>query len=204
MAKLWIDYSDGRYFVRQLTDEEAAARDLADVAHVEDGMWKEYLRHCGQDGIWQALWRSISNEQWMRRRERELQPLEDAEREIARLRSDLERSERIAKHYEKEYTRASRAVRGICDAEIERDAYAYTCIFPKPGCRVEFLPPQWRERAQEILTKYRADLAAEGMTAQGCCCGHKHQRLQDATVIELRSSGFIVVHEVEYDDAGES
>ncbi|HSX22247.1 MAG TPA: hypothetical protein VLE97_05675 [Gaiellaceae bacterium] len=201
MAKIWIDWSDGRYYTRLLTDAEAANREALDldVAHVEDSVWEEYLRHCGQDGIWQALWRSISNEQWMRRREKELMPLEEAAREIARLKDDLARAERLSKHHEERWTGAMRAVRGGDHRERE-----FTCVFPRPGCDVEILPPAWRDRAREILAKYRTDLAAEGMVVQGCCCGHDHQRLHDATVVELRRAGFIVEHDVEYDDEGES
>jgi hypothetical protein len=201
MAKIDLDYSDGRYFAKQLTDEQASeheARGL-DVAHVEDAVWAEYHRHVGNDGIWQALWRTISNEQYVRRRERELMPLEEADREIARLKAELERAERLAKHYEESWTRVDGAVRGIRHRERE-----YTCVFPKPGCNVEILPPAWRDRAREILAKYRTDLAEEGMQVQGCCCGHEHQRLHDATVAELRAAGFIVVHDTEDDDEGEA
>jgi hypothetical protein len=200
MLKIWIDYSDGRFFTRQLSDEEAAQRDALDVAHVEDAVWTEYLRHCGNDAIWQALWRAISNDQSMRRRERELQPLEDAEREIARLRDERDQARRMWKHFEDEATRIRGAVRGG-DRPRERE---FTCVFPQPGCNVEMLPPTWRDRAKEILAKYRTDLAAEGMAVQGCCCGNDHDRLHDATVIELRQAGFIVEHDVEYDDDGDA
>lgn len=201
MAKIWLDHSDGRYFTRQLTDEEAAHHEAQglDVAHVEDAVWAEYLRHCGNDGIWQALWRAISNDQYMRRRERELMPLEDAEREIARLKDDLARSERMAKHYEDGWTRVTRAVRGG-----DHRAREHTCVFPQPGCNVEILPPVWRDQARAILAKYRPDLAAEGMAVQGCCCGNDHQKLHDGTVAELRKAGFLVEHDVEYDDEDES
>ena len=200
MTKLWIDHSDGRYFVQQLTDDEAAARDSDDVAHVEDAVWEEYLRHCGRDGIWQALWRSISNEQYVNRRMRELRPLEDAEWEIRKLKEDLARAERLSKHYKERCATVETAVRG--GRHRER---AFTCVFPTPGCDVEILPPAWRDRAREILAKYRADLAADGMRVQGCCCGNDHQRLHDPTVAELRKAGFLVEHdvEVEYDDEGD-
>ena len=199
MPKIDLDYSDGRYYTRQLTDEQVAEHEKRgfDVAHVEDAVWEEYLRHVGNDGIWQALWRTISNEQWMRRREKELMPLEEADREIARLKAELERAERLAKHYEESWSRVDGAVRGVRHRERE-----YTCVFPLPGCKVEILPPAWRERAQEILAKYRTDLAEEGMQVQGCCCGHEHQKLHDATVAELRAAGFIVAHDTEYDDEG--
>jgi hypothetical protein len=105
VAKLWLDWSDGRYSTRPLSDEEAASREERglDVAHVEDGVYDAYLRHCAEDGVWQALWRSISNEQCMRRREKELLPLEDAEREIARLKDELARAQRMQKFYEERY-----------------------------------------------------------------------------------------------------
>jgi len=196
MPKIWIDYSDGRFFTRQLSDEEAAQRDALDVAHVEDAVWTEYLRHSGNDAIWQALWHAISNDQSIRRRERELQPLEDAEREIAQLKDERDQARRMWKHFEDESTRLRGAVRGG-DHRRERE---FTCVFPLPGCNIEMLPPRWRDRAREILAKYRTDLATEGMTVQGCCCGNDHDRLHDATVIELRQAGFVVEHDVEYDD----
>lgn len=195
--KLLIDYSDGRYTTRPLTDEEAADREAQgfDVAYVEDKVYEAYSRHCGEDGVWQALWRSIENEKWMRRREKELLPLEEADREIARLKDELARAERMWKYHEDGWTRATRAVRGG-DHRVRE----YTCVFPQPGCDVEILPPSWRERAREILAKYRTDLAEEGMRVQGCCCGHDHQRLHDATVMQLRQKGFLVEHDSEPDD----
>jgi hypothetical protein len=197
MPKIDLDHMDGRYSTRLLTDEEAADRKARglDVAYVEDTVWQEYLRHCGQDGIWQALWRAISNEQWMRRREKELIPLEEADREIARLKEELARAERLSKFYEGTLTRVVKAVRGV-----DRRDREYTCVFPKPGCKIEILPPQWRDRAREILVKYRIDLAEEGMAVQGCCCGNEHQRLHDSTVTELRAAGFLVEHDCETDD----
>ena len=39
-------------------------------------------------------------EQWVRRREKELRPLEDAEREIRRLEVDLAQAKRMWTHYE--------------------------------------------------------------------------------------------------------
>lgn len=194
MAKLWLDHSDGRYSTRPLSDEEAARSeaDGFEVTHVEDSVYDAYRRHCEQDGVWQALWRSISNEQCIRRRERELMPLEDAAREIARLKEDLARAERVAKHFEEGWSGVVRAVRGADQRPRE-----HTCVFPQPGCDVEILPPAWRERAREILAKYRTDLADAGMRIQGCCCGRDHQRLHDATVNELRRAGFSVEHDVE-------
>ena len=198
MPKIDIDRSDGRYYVKQLTDEQANALETNgyDVAHVEDAVWEEYRRHVGSDGIWQALWRTISNDQYLRRRERELMPLEDAKWEIQRLKAELERAERMAKHYEESFTRVDGAVRGV-----RHRAREYTCVFPKPGCKVEILPPAWQDRAREILAKYRADLAEEGMLVQGCCCDYgEHQKLHDATVAELRAAGFIVAHDAEVDE----
>jgi hypothetical protein len=196
MAYVHLDYSDGRYFTRQLTAEEAAGRD--DVAYVEDAVWEEYQRHIGQDGIWQALWRSISNEQYVTRREKELMPLEDAKREIEHLKEGKARAERMWKYFEERWNRLNCVMRGGARAP------GLTCVFPQPGCNIEILPPAWKGRAQEILAKYRVDLAAEGMRAQGCCCGHDHQRLHDATVIQLQRAGFLVEHDVEYDDEGDS
>jgi hypothetical protein len=170
-----------------LTDEDASkcAALGIDVVYVEDGVYAAYLRDCGRDAIWQALWRSISNEQCMRRREKELLPLEDAEREIARLKDELARSKRMEKFYEEQYMQNL--------SERHREEYAeYTCVFPQPGCQVDVLPPKWRERAQEILEQYNAQHAAEGMKVQGCCCGHEHMKLDEATVAQLRNVGFLV------------
>lgn len=193
MAKIWLDHMDGRYSTRLLTEEEATEHGAKgfDVAYLEDAAYEAYLRHCDRDATWQALWRAISNEQYMRRRERELMPLEDAEREITRLKDELARAQRMWKHFEDECSRVRNAVRG--------HRREWTCVSPQPGCDVDLLPPAWRERAREILAGYRSDLATEGMKVQGCCCGHEHEHLHDATVTQLRAAGFIVEHDSEYD-----
>jgi hypothetical protein len=186
MTKLWLDWSDGHYSTRPLSDAEAADREARglDVTHVEDRVYDAWLRHCAEDGVWQALWCAIGNEQHLRRRERELLPLEDAEREIARLREELARARRMETFYENYY--------------VHRDECAeYTCVHPQPGCQVEVLPPKWRERAQEILEQYDGARAAEGMRHQGCCCGHEHEKLDDATADQLRRAGFLVEHDAE-------
>jgi hypothetical protein len=192
MTKLWLDWSDGHYSTRPLSDAEAAdheARGL-DVTCVEDRVYDAWLLHCAQDGVWQALWRAISNEQYMRRRERELMPLEDAAREIARLQEELARAKRMETFYEERYyVQLAREHRDKC---VE-----YTCVHPQPGCQVEALPPKWRDRAREILEQYDSARAAEGMTHQGCCCGHEHEKLDDATVDQLRRAGFLVEHDAE-------
>jgi hypothetical protein len=194
VPKLHLDWSDGRYYTRVLSDEEAAESEKhgGTVVYLEDTVYEAYKRDSERDAIWQAFWRAICNEQYMRRREAELQPLESAEREIARLKDELARAERMSKHFEEESTRLRMAVRGHA-----RESREWTCVFPQPGCDVELLPPAWRESARKILAKYSQAIAAEGMRAQGCCCGHEHQRLHDATVVQLRRAGFIVEHDSE-------
>lgn len=192
MAKIWLDYSDGSYSTRPLTDEEAAEHEAqgGDVAHVEDRVMEAYYRHVDQDTAWQALWRAISNEQYMRRREKELMPLEAAEREIRRLNDDLAQAQRMWRFFEGEYTRRGQ--------EQHREEYVeFTCIFPQPGCDVNVLPPKWRERATEILEQYNVERAAEGMKRQGCCCGHEHEKLDAATEARLRHAGFLIEHDTE-------
>lgn len=196
MPYLHLDWSDGRYWTRLLSEEEATkCEELGiTVAYLEDAAYETYLRDCERDAIWQVLWRAISNEQSTRRRQKELMPLEEAEREIARLKDELARAERMAKHFEEQCTRVRVAVRGH-----ERDGREWTCVFPRPGCDVQLLPPAWRERATEILAKYKPELAIEGMMAQGCCCGTAHERLHDATVRQLRAAGFLVDHDSDED-----
>lgn len=200
-----LDHSDGRYSTRPVDDEETKRLEAqgVDVAHVEDDVWAEYLQHCGRDGIWQALWRSISNEQYVRRLQKELLPLEDANREIARLRIELERAERMAKHFEGEWMRE----RGIGEHSYHtaeaRSYNGYTCVFPQPGCNVDLLPSEWQARAREILAKYREHLAAQGIVHQGCCCGHEHRKLDEPTTLWLRNHGFLVEHDSEPDDPQE-
>jgi len=192
LAKLWLDWSDGRYSTRLLTDEEAAKHDTIgfDVVHLEDNVYEAYLRHCDRDATWQVLWRSISNEQSMRRREKELMPLEDAEREIRRLKDELERSQRMEKFYEDAYLKNL--------GERHREEYVeYTCIYPQPGCQIDALPEEWREDAQEILEHYRADRMEDGLKYQGCCCGHQHKLLDDAAAQKLRGAGFLVENDTE-------
>jgi len=200
--KILIDYSDGRYFTRPLTDEEVADRatlDL-DVAHVEDAVWEEYLRHCDQDGIWQALWRSISNEQYVRRREKELMPLEEADREIAKLKDERDQARRMWQHFEREncQLRAEKKLLTATAAPVRHPQVdEFTCVFPQPGCDVLALPPQWQDRAKMILAEFDAEAAAEGIVHQGCCCGHEHQKLDEAAAQRLREKGFVVEHDSE-------
>ena len=192
MPKLHLDWSDGRYSTRLLTDEEAQAREdmNLDVAHVEDAIWQAYLRDCERDAIWQALWRAISNEQGTRRREKELMPLEAAEREIRRLKDDLAQAQRMWKFYEGEDARRRQ--------DHHREEHVeYTCIYPQPGCKVDVLPPEWQESAQDILDQYRPDLVEDGLKYQGCCCGHQHKLLDAAETTKLRDAGFLVENETE-------
>lgn len=190
--KITIDWSDGHYSTRSHTDAEAAELEAQgiDVAYVEDRVYAAYLDHCGQDGIWQAFFRSIQNEQYVRRRETELRPLEEADREIARLKFELERAQRLEKFYEGQYHQN-------LDAK-HRDRYVeFTCVYPQPGCRIDELPAAWQEDAAEILERYDTAHAAEGLKRQGCCCGHEHQKLDDAATTQLREAGFIVEHDAE-------
>ena len=192
MPKLHLDWSDGRYSTRLLSDEEAAKREELgiDVVYLEDGVYAAYIRDCERDSIWQAFWRAISNEQYMRRREKELMPLEDAEREIRRLKDDLAQAQRMWKFFEGEDARRRQ--------EQHRDKYVeYTCIHPQPGCKVDALPPEWQERAQEILEQYKPDRVEDGLAYQGCCCGHEHKLLDDAEAQKLRGAGFLVENDTE-------
>ena len=187
MPKLHLDWSDGRYSTRPLSDEEAAkCEELGiTVAHLEDHIYEAYLRDCERDSIWQALWRAIRNEQYMRRREKELMPLEDAEREIVRLKDELARAKRMEQFYEEQYMKNL--------DERHRELYVeYTCVYPTRGCQVDALPPEWQERGREILDQYRPDRVEDGLKYQGCCCGHKHKLLDAAEAQKLRDVGFLV------------
>lgn len=190
--RVLIDYSDGRYSTRTVDADETARLEAqgVDVAHVEDDVWAAYREHCLRDGIWQALWRSISNEQYVERRQKELLPLEEADREIARLKEDLARSQRMEKFYAQENHRHRHE-------RHRAQHHEFTCVFPLPGCNVDVLPPKWREDAQDILDGYSTSHAAEGMKIQGCCCGHDHEKLDDATAKQLRNHGFIVEQDAE-------
>lgn len=192
MPKLHLDWSDGRYSTRPLSDEEAAECEALgiDVVYLEDGIYAAYQRDCERDDIWQAFWSAISNEKYMRRRENELMPLEDAEREIARLKEELARSQRMEKFYEEHYLRNL--------GERHREEHVeYTCVYPQPGCQIDALPEEWRENAQEILDQYRPDRMEDGLKYQGCCCGHQHKLLDDAEAQKLRDGGFLVENDTE-------
>jgi hypothetical protein len=45
--------------------------------------------------------------------------------------------------------------------------------------------------------KYKSEDAAEGIVHQGCCCGHAHRKLDEATAQQLRNGGFLVEHDSE-------
>jgi hypothetical protein len=192
MPYLHLDWSDGRYSTRTLSAEEAAKCEEAggDVAHLEDHIYEAYMRDCDRDAIWQALWRAISNEQSTRRREKELMPLEAAEREIRRLNDDLAQAKRMWSFFEGEYAKNGH--------KKHREEYVeHTCVYPQPGCQIDVLPEQWRESAQDILEQYRADRMEDGMKYQGCCCGHEHKLLDEAEQLKLRTAGFLVENDTE-------
>jgi len=182
MAKIWLDSSDGRYSTRLLTDEEAAQR-LDDVVYLADSVYEAYLRHCDRDVTWQALWRAISNEQFTRRREKELMPLEDAAREIDRLKYELAKAQRTASFFENEWDRQQQSEHRVKYAD-------YTCVYPQPGCDVTALPLQWHEYASEILEQYNDTHGSQ--RRQYCCCGDSHTNLEADTIKRLRDSGFLV------------
>lgn len=199
MPKLHLDWSDGRYSTRLLDDEEAAKYEAlgGDVVHLEDAVYEAYRRDCERDAIWQAFWRAISNEQYMRRREKELMPLEEAEREIARLKEELARAKRMEAFYEEQYARQ-------LDERHREEHVEFTCIYPQPGCEIEALKkvpgvhPEWIEAAQEIMEQPKfAERSAEGLKHQGCCCGNKHLLLDDAAAKALRAAGFLVENDSE-------
>jgi hypothetical protein len=199
MPKLHLDWSDGRYSTRPLSAEEAAKAEAAgcDVVHLEDHVYDAYVRDCERDSIWQAFWRAVSNEQYMRRREKELMPLEDAEREIRRLKDDLAQAKRMWSFFEGEYAKHGQ--------EKHREEYVeYTCIYPQPGCQVDALKkvpgmhPEWLEALEDIMEQPKfAARAAEGLKYQGCCCGHKHLLLADTDAQMLRDAGFLVENDTE-------
>jgi hypothetical protein len=200
MPKIHLDWSDGRYYTRQLADEEVVEHEAKglDVAHVEDAVWEAYNRDCHRDAIWQALWRSIANEQATRRRERELMPLEAAEREIAQLKFERDQARRLWKHYEHEscQLRAEKKLLTATAAPVRHPQVdEFTCVFPQPGCDVGALPPEWRDRAAMILAEFDAEDAADGIVHQGCCCGHEHRKLDEETARQLRAKGFLVEHD---------
>ena len=200
MTRILLDYADGRYSTRLINTEEATGLEAqgTDIAHVENRVYAAYLHHCYQDAGWQALWRSISNEQYLRRREQALLPLEEAQREIDRLKDELERSERMHRHFEDEYLHAT----GRQPSTEHENAGAYTCIFPQPGCDVRLLESaEWQASATELLKKYNVERGKEGKEGryQGCCCGHTH-RLIDLQVAErLRAGGFLVENDSDPD-----
>lgn len=199
MTKILLDHSDGRYSTKCLHEEEAAELEAKgiDVTYVQDHVYEAYLQHCAQDTVWQTLWQALSNEAYLRRRERELMPLEEAEREIARLKEDLARSERMRRHYEDEWLRATgRQPR----AEHDNNGH-YSCVFPQPGCDVSVLESAaWQAATTELLKKYNVERAQEGHRHQGCCCGHTHRVLSAEAAQRLRAAGFLVEDEADPDE----
>ena len=145
----------------------------------------------------QTLWQALSNEAYLRRRERELMPLEDAKREIARLKEDLARSERMHRHYEDEWLRATGR-----QTRTEHDNNGnYTCVFPQPGCDISVLESEeWQASAAELLKKYNIGRARNGSRYQGCCCGHTHRLLSPEVAERFRATGFLIENEADPDE----
>ena len=203
--RLLLDHYDGRYSTRPIGDEEAFALEAQglDVAHVADDVWAAYCRDCERDGIWQALWRAISNEQWMRRRERELRPLEEADREIDRLKSDLARAERMASFFQDEWLRATGRQptgRQPASEHDQVDNTEYACVFVQPGCDVAALPfEDWRDLAAKILRERGDQITVKDL--HHCCCGHAHVQLTPDQIARIRAAGFSVVGESSEEDA---
>ena len=132
----------------------------------------------------------------MRRRQQDLMPLEDAQREIGRLKAELERSKRMEAFYEEQY------MKNLGDRHREKHA-EYTCIYPQPGCQIDLLHPLWREQAQEIVEQYKADRMEGSLKYQGCCCGNDHTLLDDAEAQKLRDAGFLVENDTETQEQSE-
>lgn len=189
MAWVLLDHSDGPYSTRPLSDEEAAKLEaqVANVALVEDRVLAAWHRHCDESSAWQALWRALANDLYIRRRERALLPLEDAAREIEHLKEELAR---VKSYFEDAAGHQPRTEHAIVDD--------YTCIFPQPGCDISVLESaEWRASAVEILEKYNVKLGEEGGRYQGCCCGHRHLRISSQAAARLRAAGFLVENDSE-------
>lgn len=75
------------------------------VVYMSDQVYAAHGSDYERDAIWQEFWRTLYNEQSIQRREAELQPLEDAAREIALLKEELACAERVTKHFEEKTAR---------------------------------------------------------------------------------------------------
>jgi heterodisulfide reductase subunit B len=192
MVAIQLDHSDGRFSTCVLNEDEVAQLEAQgiEIVHLQEGVYEAYLRHCQQDGVWQTFWQALSNEQYMRRRERELRPLEEASREIARLQEELAGAKCLETFYEARYAEQLHAAH-------QAEYNTYTCVYPQPGCEIGVLPSKWQESAKEILERFKAD--PECSRYQGCCCGHEHARLDAAAMQQLRAAGFLVENDTEVD-----
>ena len=196
MPYLWLTHADGRHYVRLLTDEEGRKSD--DAVLIEDRVYDAYLKHSEQDRVWQAFWNAIDNEQAMRRQVEKLQPLEDAQREIERLKAELDRHKRMEIHWQNAYANKQTAAHREEYEEHREEYEEFTHIYPQAGCDVTVLPSEWMERAQDILAAFDAERAAEGMKYQGCCCEYGNHRLLSADEAQkLRDAGFLVENDTE-------
>lgn len=181
--KILIDHRDGRYSVQTATD----TNELSDAFEVADPVWEEYLRHVGNDGIWQALWQSFANERSVRRREQELMPLEDARMKIEQLETALLQTKRRERFYARDYF-----------VNLNRNHRAlyreYACVYPKPGCNLAALPRlTWQEDAAALLEEYNEKREIDDLIQTGCCCGVDHLNLDAASIEKLRKAGFVVI-----------
>jgi hypothetical protein len=62
-----IEYSDGRRWLREITNEEAVSKDLGPVISLTDEEHAELQAFIAKDVLYQARWRDAENEWYINR-----------------------------------------------------------------------------------------------------------------------------------------
>lgn len=187
MPYVQISYSDGHYDARRI-ENDAEGRGLeaeGRAAFVDGRVLAAWEHHCGESASWHRLWRSIENEHYVREREKKLQPLEGAQREIERLTWERDQAKRMWKHFESEYEAAAGLTEDRWHTQEARNCNDYTCVMVLDNSQIEALPPEWQKRGRKLLDQKDKE--------PQCCCGRKHRKLDGAKHARLSRAGFLVM-----------
>lgn len=106
MPYITIDYSDGQYYVKELTEEEAdRGMQQGDFAYVSESTVAAWKSHCQQADAFHTLWRTLDNE--LELKKRQAAPSID-QRKLARLEAELTEARKTADHFHSLWLKANK------------------------------------------------------------------------------------------------